>query len=197
MSIVGVQTGAGYRRVADAARQLAGAAAGGNGDREVAARVPRHSPDRVRTLRQLLAFAVRDEDGRVGHLDAALARETRGSGAGEQYVAAVAHDLEGQVDGMADIAQARDAAGAQLRAFHHARVQLAHAVGVQTRAYAGVEQGFVFQVAHGCDRSLQRAIADAAPAGLERALDRGLAVGHLGGWNRARAAVDDEGWLSQ
>jgi hypothetical protein len=46
------------------------------------------------------------------------------------------------------------------------------------------------------DCGRQRAFTDASPTEIERALDSGLAQGAFGGWNRSRAAVDYERWMS-
>src|SRR5205814_3999636 len=84
-------------------------------------------------------------------------------------------------------------AGASIPPIHHAGVQLDHAVGVQARADAGVEERLILHVADRGDSCFERAAADALPARLERALDRGLPIRELGRRNRAGAAVDDEG----
>jgi len=108
-------------------------------------------------------------------------------------VPAVSHDGQRQVDRVPDVPQARHSAGASIPPVHHAGVQLDHAVGVQARADAGVEERLVLHVAHRGDCCFERAAADALPAHLERALDRGLPIGELGLRDRAGAAVDDEG----
>jgi hypothetical protein len=107
-------------------------------------------------------------------------------------MAPIAHHLDGEIDGVAHILQACDAAGAQRGALHDAGVQLDITVGVQAGAYAGVEKWLVLHVADGGDRRGQRAITDPRPAKVQRALDGFLAVWALGGRNRSRTAVDYE-----
>ena len=93
---------------------------------------------------------------------------------------------------MPHVAKACRAARAQLRPLHHPGVQLDDAVGVQARPDAGVEQGLVLHVAHRRDGRGQRALTDAGPTGVTRALDGGLAQRLLGLGNGPGAAVDDQ-----
>ena len=193
MPVVGVETCARDRRVADSAGQLAGPATRRHGYRHVAIGVARHRPDSVSTLGQLLAFAVGDEGRGVGHLDAVLARKSGCAVGRKQHVPAVSHHGQRQVDRMPDVAQAGRAAGASVPPVHDAGVQLDHPVGVQARTDAGVEERLVLHVAHRGNSCFERAAADALPACFERALDGGLPFRELGRRDRAGAAVDDEG----
>jgi len=107
-------------------------------------------------------------------------------------MAPVAHHLHGEVDGVAHILQACDAAGAQRGALHDAGVQLDLAVSVQACTDAGIEKWFVFHVADGGGRRGKRAVTDPRPAKVQRALHGFLAVWALGGGNGSRTAVDYE-----
>ncbi len=193
--VVGVETGARDRRIADAPGQLAGAATRRHGHRHVAAGVARDGPNRVSALSQLLTFAVGDEDRWVGHLDSVLARKSGRAVGRKQHVPAVPHDGQSQIDRVTDVAEAGRPAGAPVPPVHDARVQLDHAVGVQARTDAGVEKRLVLHVAHRGDSCFEGATAHVFPARFERALDGGLPVGELGFRNRSGAAVDDEGRL--
>src|SRR5450759_1964636 len=94
-SILGVEPGAGNRRIADPARQLAVDAPGGHRDSKASVRIASHGADTVGAVLELLPLAIGDEDRRVAHLDSVLAREARRSIAREQDVPAVANALGG------------------------------------------------------------------------------------------------------
>jgi hypothetical protein len=105
----------------------------------------------------------------------------------------ILHHRHCEVDRMAHVGQAGRAAGSQRPAFHHTGVKLDDTVGVEAGADAGVEQGLVLHVPHRRDRRLQRAITDARPPGIARALDGGLAFIAFDLRDGPSPSVDDEG----
>jgi hypothetical protein len=162
-----------------------------------AVRITSDRADRVRPGLPLLALAIVDEDGGVTHLDPVVAGEARSARPRDQYVPPVPEDFDCQVDWMPHVFQARDAAGPQLRALHHAGIELHLAVCIEGCADARVQKGLVLHVAHGGDGRGKRTISDPRPAQLQGSLDSGLPWRALGGRNRSRAAVDYERARSQ
>jgi hypothetical protein len=112
-------------------------------------------------------------------------------------VAAILHHRDREVDRVAHVFQAGDAAGPQRCALHDACVQLDLSVGVEASTNTRIEKRFVFHMANRGDRSGQGAVTDASPTEFERPLDGGLAQWAFGGRNWSRAAVDDERRSSQ
>lgn len=107
-------------------------------------------------------------------------------------MAAVTHDLEGEIDRMTHVFEPRHAARPQLGPLHDPGVQLHDSIQVEARADAGVEQRLVF---HQPDRGQyrgQRSGADLRPAGVARPLDGRLPEGTLPFGDRTGSAVDDQ-----
>jgi len=96
---------------------------------------------------------------------------------------------------MANVAEAGHPASAAIPPVHDTGVQLDHPVGVEAGTDACVQKGLVLQVTHGGDGCFECSVPDVLPAGLERALHRGLPFCQLRRRDRAGAAMDDEGRL--
>jgi hypothetical protein len=108
-------------------------------------------------------------------------------------VAAVLHHLAGDVDGMADVGHRADRADPQLGALHHPRVKLGHAVKVERRTDASVQQRVVLHQSDRGQHRLQGTGRHPLPARLQRPLHRSLALGPFVQGRRSGAAVDDQG----
>ena len=105
---------------------------------------------------------------------------------------AVAHYLEREIDRVAHVLESGDAAGPKLRALHNPGVELDHAVGVETSADAGVEEGLVLHQADGCHRRGERAATDLSPACVPGSLDGSLPEIAFVFGNGSGASVNDQ-----
>ena len=91
----------------------------------------------------------------------------------------VLHDGTGQVDRVPDVPDGADRARPQRGALHHPGVELGVPVEVHRRAHTGIEDRLVLHVADRREHDLQGAEGERRPAGVQRPVDRGLALGVL------------------
>jgi hypothetical protein len=150
--------------------------------------------NRVAFSAVLLALPVDDERRRITYFDAMGTRESRRPVADQKHVPAVFHDFQRQVDRMSHIADGTHAAGPQLRAFHHARVELDVALQIENRSDARVEKRLILELAHGGHRRNESTVTNERPACRERSFDRSLSQRALGHGRRPSAAMDDQSW---
>jgi hypothetical protein len=107
-------------------------------------------------------------------------------------VAAIPHDFDGEIDGVAHVLEPGRPARSQLGTLHHAGVQLHDPVQVQAGSDTGIEERLVFHEPDRREDRGERSAANLTPAGVARALDGRLPAGSfvVGDW--AGSAVDDE-----
>ena len=94
---------------------------------------------------EALAFAIEDEVGVFNEGHAVGMGKLLSAGADEVDVLAFLKDQAGGLDGIAQVLDTGDAAGAHAAAVHEERVKLNAAVGGEEATTAGVEGGVVFK----------------------------------------------------
>ena len=156
-AIVRIRTRTDQCRVTHSTGQLAGRAAGGSGGSEIAIFIQRHGTDSPvlmtvgRTLLrsqksfQLFASMFGMEIIRTDDLALLRSGELFCAPAHQQNVRRILHHRACGKNGIFDVGDGADGAGTKLTSLHNRRIEFNPTCGVKHGAFAGVEQGRIFE----------------------------------------------------